>query len=167
MRKLKKIILHCSIAFIIVFVILPILGHFLPLEFTISNHESIYDKIRYVGFTIIIFSSLLLTLKKADTKSIIIKKLVLTFGAATLSLIILFMIQQPKNCIWIDKQILFEKKSNKKTKIILRYFSCGETDAYFLTYKVVKVTDFLPYLVLVNTIDTTKLNTQEWNRIER
>lgn len=166
MQKISKIIYWVSLASIFVFVIVPLIGRFTPLEFTNDNFKDLFEQIRFFGLPIAILLTLFGTLKHKDTTSTKTMKTLLTICIAVFSVFILFMTVFAGMCRWTNSKVLFENKSDNTTKIVLRDFGCGATDSGNPTYKVCKIKNITPVLIWVTSIDTAKINRQIWQRVE-
>ena len=165
MQTSRKIIYWVSLALIFVFVIIPFVGQFTPLEITNHNFQSLFEQLRFFGLPIVILLTLFGTLKPKDTLSTKTTKIILTICVSLLSVYILFMSIWAGMCRWTNNKVLFNNVHDKTIKIVLRDFGCGATDSGSPTYKVCKIKNILPSLIWVTEIDTTKIDRQIWQRV--
>ena len=166
MQTSNKIIYWTSFVLIFVFVIVPFVGQFTPLEFTNDSFQDSFEQVRFFGLPIVILLTLFGTLKSKDSTGTKTTKIVLTICISLFSVFILFMTVFAGMCRWTNNKILFENINNTKTKIVLRDFGCGATDSGSPTYKVCKIKNITPFLIWVTSIDTTKIDRQLWRRAE-
>jgi hypothetical protein len=167
MQTITRIIYWTSLASIFIFVIVPFIGQFTPLEFTNNNFQDIFEQIRFFGLPIAIILTLFGTLKHKDTSTTKATKTVLTICVAVFSVVVLFMtFFAGIMCRWTNNKVLFENKNDKTTKIVLRDFGCGATDSGLPTYKVCKIKNISTLLIWVTGIDTTKIDRQIWQRVD-
>lgn len=165
MQTSRKIIYWVSLALIFVFVIIPFVGQFTPLEITNHNFQSLFEQLRFFGLPIVILLTLFGTIKPKDTPSTKTTKIILTICVSLLSVYILFMSIWAGMCSWTNNKVLFNNVNDKTIKIVLRDFGCGATDSGSPTYKVCKIKNILPSLIWVTEIDTTKIDRQIWQRV--
>jgi hypothetical protein len=78
MKLLLKILFWTSISLLSFWSLTPLLGIFIPVEFSTENYENIFDGIRFYGVPVAIIFTLTGTLKKKDTIGIILTKVFLT-----------------------------------------------------------------------------------------
>jgi len=149
-----------------IFVIVPFVGQFTPLEVTSNNFKNSFDKIRSFGLPMAILLTLFGTLKPQDSKKDKNTKIVLTFSVFLISVFILKIIVFAKMCGWTDNQTLFYNINDKSTKIILRDFDCGALDSGDPVYKVCKIKNIFPNLIWVRNIDTTEIDRKVWLRVD-
>ncbi len=166
MQRFLKIVYWTSILIPCFWVLTTILGNLVPLEFSNNNSEFIYDSIRFYGIPIAIMLTLTGTIKSKDTSGSIATKIFLTICVSAFSIFIMFMTLFAGMCDWTTDKIFFENKQNSSIKIVQRSFGCGATDSSPATLKVFKVREITPYLIWVTSIDTNKINKDEWKRIE-
>jgi len=163
-----KIIYYLSIISLCLWGVALILRIFLPLEFANHDSEMIYIKIRFYWF---IISAVLLILtgviERKHTLNLIITKIILSFGIVGFSIFVTMGIIIGSVCGWtVDDKVFFENKQNSSIKIIMRNYDCGALDSSypdFRPYKVRKISDNFNW---ATKIDTTKINRNEWIRIE-
>lgn len=166
MNASKKIIYWTSLFLIFVFVFVPFVGQFTPLEFTNDNFQDSFEQVRFFGLPLVILLTLFGTLKSKDSTGTKSTKIGLTICISLISIFVLFMTVFAGMCRWTNNKILFENINNKTTKIVLRDFGCGATDSGSPTYKVCKIKNITPLLIWVTSIDTIKIDRQIWQRVE-
>ncbi len=166
MATSNKIIFRASLILIFIFVIVPFVGQFTPLEFTNDNFQDSFEQVRFFGLPIVILLTLFGTLKTKDPTGTKTIKIVLTICVSLLSVFILFLSIWAGMCRWTNNKVLFNNINDKTTKIVLRDFGCGATDSGSPTYKVCKIKTILPSLIWVTGIDTTKIDRQIWQRLD-
>jgi hypothetical protein len=166
MQTSSKIIYWTSLVLIFVFVIVPFVGQFTPLEFTNDNFQDSFEQFRFFGLPIAILLTLFGTLKAKDSTGTKTSKIVLTICISVFSVFILFMTVFAGMCRWTNNKILFNNITDKTTKIVLRDFGCGATDSGSPTYKVCKIKSITPLLIWVTAIDTTNIDRQIWQRVD-
>jgi len=165
MQTGKKIVFWTSLIFIFVFVIVPGVAEFTPLELTNDKFQNSFEEVRFFGLPIAILLTLFGTLKPKDPTGTKITKFILTICLSLLSVYILWMTIFAGMCRWTDNKILFQNINEKNTKIILRDFGCGAIDSGDPTYKVFKIKSITPSLIWVTTVDTTRIDRQKWQRV--
>ena len=166
MRTSNKIIYKTSLVLIFIFVIVPFVGQFTPLEFTNDNFQSLFEQFRFFGLPVVILLTLFGSLKPKDSSATKTTKIVLTICVSLLSVFILFISIWAGMCRWTNNKVLFNNINEKNTKIVLRDFGCGATDSGSPIYKVCKIKNILPSLIWVTVIDTTKIDRQIWQRVD-
>jgi hypothetical protein len=166
MQTFSKIIYWTSLVSIFVFVVVPFIGQFTPLEFTNDDFQDSFEQVRFFGLPIVILLTLFGTLKIKDSTGKKTGKIVLTICIALFSVFVLFMTVFAGMCRWTNNKILFENVNDKTTKILLRDFGCGATDSGSPIHKVCKIKSITPLLICVTSIDTTKIDRQTWRRVE-
>ena len=167
MQTSSKIIFWTSVTFIFFLVIVPFVAQFTPLEFTDGKLRNSIEQFRFFGLPVIILLTLFGTLKSKDRPEIKIAKVVLTIVVSATPVLIFFAIAFGGRCHWTESKTLFEKNNEKTTKMVLREFGCGATDSGRPTYKVAKVKKVYPALIWVTDIDTTKIDRNTWQRIDK
>jgi len=166
MRTSKKIIYWTSLAFIFLFVIVPFVGQFTPLEFTNDNFKTLLEEIRFFGLPIAILLTLFGTLKPKDSTASKGIKIALTISVSALSFFFLLVSAFGNMCGWTNNKTLFNNINDKTTKIVLRDFGCGATDSGSPIYKVCKIKNISPVFIWVTDTDTTKIDRQVWQRVD-
>ncbi len=166
MQRLSKIVSWTSIVLLSIWILTPIFGTFLPLEFSNNHYEYIYDSIRFFGIPIAIFLLLLGTIKKEDTSRIIVTKAFTAIGISAFAVFIMFMTVFAGMCDTTTHKVFFENKQRPSTKIVQRSFGCGATDSSPATMKVSQIREITPYLIWVTSVDTNQIDKSEWNRIK-
>ncbi len=166
MQTSSKIIYWTSLVLIFIFVIVPFVGQFTPLEFTNANFQSLFEQFRFFGLPPVILLTLFGTLKAKDSSATKTTKIVLTICVSLFSVFILFLSIWAGMCRWTNNKVLFTNLNDKTTKIVLRDFGCGATDSGSPTYKVCKIKTILPSLIWVTGIDTTKIDRKIWQRVD-
>ena len=167
-QRLLKIIRWTSIIFLCLWILIPVLGFFIPLEFANKNSELIYTKIRFCGLPIAaILLVLTYKIKNKHTPILIVYKIILAIGVAFLFYFIAAIILLGSSmCAWTTDKVFFENRQNHSVKIVQRSFGCGATDSDYPTVKVFKIREITPVFIWVTKIDTNKINKNEWIRIE-
>ena len=166
MQTSNKIIYWTSLVLIFIFVIVPFVGQFTPLELTNDNFENSFEQFRFFGLPVVILLTLFGTLKTKDSTGTKTTKIVLTICVSLLSVFILFITVFAGMCRWTNNKVLFHNINDKTTEIVLRDFGCGATDSGSPTYKVCKIKTILTSLIWVTDIDTTKIDRQIWQRVD-
>ena len=164
MQMFNRIIFWIAIVSILFFILPPIIGLLLPLEFTNDRFKDIYEKIRFTTLPIAILLTLFGTIKITDSSQRKTTKIVLTIVAAVLSGMILFFSFWSGMCAWATERILFDNSENPSKKIVLREFGCGATDSGSPVIRVCKIKTITPYLIWVTKADTTSIDRQVWTR---
>jgi hypothetical protein len=166
MQTICKTIYWASLTLIFVFVIVPFIGQFIPLEFTDDNFQNFFEQFRFFGLPIAILLTLFGTLKHTDATATKTTKIVLTICITLFSVFVLSMTVFAGMCRWTNNKVLFENKNDKTKKIVLRDFGCGATDSGSPTYKVCKIKTISPLLIWVRDLDTTKIDRRIWQRVD-
>ena len=166
MQTSNKIIYRTSLVLIFVFVIVPFVGQFTPLEFTGDYFQSLFEGFRFFGLPLVIMLTLFGTLKPKDSTATKTTKIILTIFVSLLSVFMLFISIWTGMCRWTNNKVLFNNIDDKTTQIVLRDFGCGATDSGNPTYKVCKIKNLLPSIIWVTEIDTTKIDRQVWQRVD-
>lgn len=166
MQTSSKIIYWTSLTLIFIFVIVPFVGQFTPLEFTDDNFQNLFEQFRFFGLPVVILLTLFGTLKTKDSTATKTTKIVLTICVSLLSIFILFISIWGAMCRWTNNKVIFNNINDKTQKIVLRDFGCGALDSGSPTYKVCKIKTIRPSLIWVTGIDTTKIDRQIWQRVD-
>ena len=167
MQKFLKILRWTSIIFLCLWVLLPILGLFIPLEFVYnSRSEEIYIMIRFYGFPVAAVLSVLTWIKRKEWLPAIFIKIVLAICVAVVSGVITIIALLGNMCAWTTDKVFFENKQNSSIKIVQRGFGCGATDSDYPTYKTFKIREITSDFIWATKIDTNKIDKNEWIRIE-
>ena len=167
MQTISKIIYLASLTLILLLVVVPLIGHFTPLEITDESFQDAYLEFRFYGLPIIILLTLFGTIEPQNSIATKAAKIVLTIGVSIFSIFILFIAVFAGMCRWTNNEILFNNVNDKTTQIILRDFGCGATDSGQPTYKVCKIKNILPSLIWVTDFDTTRIDRQIWKRTNK
>src|SRR5690242_3855765 len=96
----KKIIYWISLALICVFVIVPFVGQFTPLEFKNDDFPDTFEEARFYALPIAILLTLFGTLKTKDSTGTKTNKIILTICISLLSVLFLFMSVFSGMCRW-------------------------------------------------------------------
>jgi hypothetical protein len=166
MQRLSKIVSWTSIVLLFIWILTPIFGTFIPLEFSNNHYEYIYDSIRFFGIPIAIFLILVGTIKRIDTSGIIATKIFTAMIISAFAVFIMFMTVFAGMCDDTTDKVFFENKQRPSTKIVQRSFGCGATDSSPATMKVSQIREITPYLIWVTSVDTNQIDKSEWNRIK-
>lgn len=166
MQTISKIIYWISITLIFLFVVVPFIGQFTPLEITNKSFQDKFEQFRFFGLPVAILLTLFGTLKSKDSGERKTGKIALTITICIISIVILFITVFASMCKWTDNKILFENIHDNTTKIVLRNFGCGATDSGTPNYKVCKIKNISPALIWLTNIDTTKIDKQIWRRVD-
>ena len=168
MQKFLQVVHWASIIFLGFWVLIPILGNFIPLEFANKNSEHIYEMIRFYGLPIAA-ALLILTgmIKRKHTLSIIVTKIILTIFVAVFSFYISVIDLFGNMCSSTTHKVFFENKQNPSIKIVQRSYGCGAIDSSPSVPLVFKVREITSNLIWVTDIDTTQIDKSEWIRIEK
>ena len=161
----KKIIFFISIVLIIFWVSTPIIGLFIPLEFSNRELESAFEHIRFYGIPISILLTLFGSIKTNESKGNIAGKIVVTFIISGLSIFFLFISIFANMCDTTNRKTLFENKQNENLKIIEREYGCGATDSSPPNVSIYKVRQLTKYFIYPTKIDTNDLDKNEWQKI--
>jgi len=166
-QKFLRIVHWTSILCLCFWILVPILGLFIPLEFANSHTEDTYIKIRFYGFPIAA-TLLILTgmIKRKHTLCLIVTKIILATCIAVFSFFVMIIVLFGSMCAWTTDKVFFENKRNPSIKIVQRSFGCGATDSTPATIKVFKIREITSDLIWVTEIDTTQIDKSEWIRIE-
>jgi len=165
MQRILKTIFWIAISFIAIILIVAGLLHVLPIEFATSAYEDVFDVLLLLGLPIAIIFTLTGTIKRTNTAGATIAKIVLTLFAAFLPVLFAFTTAFDL-CGWSEGKILFAKKEDASTQIVLREFGCGAVDSSSPDYKVVKITHLTPLFIYISDIDTTKIDRTVWKRVD-
>jgi uncharacterized membrane protein len=164
---LFKIIYWVSIFAICFWVLTPILGLFVSLEFTSNEIENAYETTRFYGLPFAILLTLTGTIKDPDTSNSNGQKILLTLLIAGISFFIMIITLFSGMCSWTTDKVFFEDKKNSSIKIVERDYGCGATDSGKPIYKTFKVHEVTKYLIWVTEIDTNKIDMSEWTRVDK
>src|SRR5690606_10065784 len=102
MQTSNKIIYWTSLVLIFVFVIVPFVGQFTPLEFTNDNFSDLFEQVRFFGLPIVILLTLFGTVKAKDSTGTKTGKIVLTICISLFSFFVLFMTAFAGMCRWTN-----------------------------------------------------------------
>jgi hypothetical protein len=160
-----KIVYRVSVFLILFFMIQPIAGHFIPLEFASDSIRNDFESFRFFAFMLAILGTMAGTLKKCDGAVIIILKILLTLFAVFIAFFIALGMALGNMCGYNNHELLFIKKGNRNTTIVTRYFGCGATDSSPAVKRTVKQTRVTPFFIWATDIDTNRINKEEWVRI--
>jgi len=163
-----KIVHWISIIFLFLWILIPILGLFIPLEFANNDSEEIYIMIRFYGFPIAA-TLLILTgmMKRKHTVTLIVTKAIIAICIAIFSFFIAAIFLLGGVCGWItDNKMFFENKQNPSIKIVMRSFDCGAFDSSYPDFKAYKVRKITKDFIWATKIDTNQINKNEWIRVE-
>jgi predicted membrane channel-forming protein YqfA (hemolysin III family) len=162
MPRTLKIIFRASLALLILLIIAPIIGHFIPLQFANASDEDSYQGFRYTGILVCILLTLSGTIRKGDSVGIIVIKIA---GTVFITGVVFFAMAATAldgMCLYTTESVLFVNKNNPSEKIILRSFGCGATDSTSPNMEVVKATYYTSHLFILSPIDTTKIDRTIW-----
>jgi len=165
-NKISKVIFITAISFLLVWILAFFMRMILSLEFTTAYYEFNYNKIFLIGAPVSILLSLFGTLKTSDKKTAITEKII---GTSILSLVVAFFysfIVFFNMCGWSNEKVLFENKTDVKIKIIVREHGCGATDSEPSKLCFFKVTRFSKYFKRWVEIDTSKIDSDQWIKLE-
>lgn len=164
MKQFFKILFWFSVCSIALLIIVPIVFHLLPLEFTKNNDEIIFNNIWFFGLPAAILLTLTGTLKLKNSVGEKILKIILTILVALLPIVFAFATALDGLCAWTTDKVLFEKINEPSVKIVSREYGCGAVDTGSPTHNIFKIKYFTSHLILVSPIDTTKINKAIWRR---
>ena len=102
---------------IFIFVIVPFVGQFTPLEFTDDNFQNLFEQFRFFGLPVVILLTLFGTLKPKDSLATKTTKIVLTICVSLLSVFILFISIWAGMCRWTNNKILFNNLNERPQKL--------------------------------------------------
>lgn len=164
--RLLKLIYWASISLICFWILVAILGLFLPIEVTDNKIENTYYEIRFWGLPIAILLTLSGTIESNDASVSLGGEILATLFAAGISVFFMFMAMFLGMCDWTTDRMFFENKQDRSIKIVERSFGCGATDSGSPIHKIFKMTPVTKYFVWVTEIDTNSIDKSEWVRIE-
>ena len=159
---MKRLIFKIAIGLLAFWIITSGIFFFTGLEFVDSNHELIFEYIRFWGIPICIMSTLLWTIK--TNHSIGEKALILTSTTVvTMVVLVIMAISIIGNmCEWTDQKVLFTSATNKNVKIIERNFGCGATDSSDPTVENFVVKEYTKYFKVAKQVDINELDLTNW-----
>ncbi len=152
-----------TIILIAVFIVMTVVLLVTPLKFADDNYMERYEAIRFACLPAAIVLTLLGTLKKTDSEAVKAIKIVITVGAAFVSVVVLYIGAFAGGmCGWSVDKVLFYNRKDKGTRIVIREFGCGATDGGPPIYNVSKITTIRPCFIWVTRADTTRLDASVW-----
>jgi asparagine N-glycosylation enzyme membrane subunit Stt3 len=166
-NRFLKIIYRTSIFLLAFFILQPIVGSFIPLEFASDSIRSDFESFRFFAFILAILGTLTGTLKKCDGVIVVILKITGTLFAIFITFFIALSMALGNMCGYSNNQLLFINKNNSNTTIIIREFGCGATDSTPATKKAAKQTRITPLFFWVTSVDTNKINKENWIRADK
>ena len=162
-----KIIHWISILFLCLWILIPVLGFFIPLELTNSSSKETYMMIRVISFPIAATLTVLTGMLKCHHNlKFIIVKIIIAVGVAYLSSIISAIALFGSMCAWSTDKVFFESKQNPSITIVQRSLDCGAFDSSHPVGIVFKIRRITPNFIWAPKIDTAQIDKNEWIRIE-
>jgi len=166
MNQIKKIFYWTGVVFIGFWLIMPILRLVMDIEFATVSIKSSYKKFLFFAVPIAIILTLFGTEKNKNKTSKIAIKIIGRIIAIGISVFIMIMSLFIDMCIWTNKEILYVKKNDSNTKIIVREFGCGATDSGPPRVEIYKVKQFTNYFIRCTKIDSSKIDEKEWVKVK-
>lgn len=165
--KLFNIAYFISIFILSIWIVNAVFGEMIPLEVKSKSLRSEFESVKPFIVAIAIF--IFLTCRIINSKEIpeIRWKLLMTLISGIFSFVVFILLIFSTLCVWIDESTLFENKSDKTDKIILRRKDCGAFDGSDGPYKIVQVKEMIIPFNLVLPIDTNRIVKAEWFRISK
>jgi hypothetical protein len=166
MKTISKIIFRISVLIIGIWIVTPLLRWVFDLEFASSSIKSNYERLLFFAVPIATILSLFGTLRSKDDDVRISIKIFVTLLLSLGSIFIMTISMFGDMCTWTNKEVLYEQKKDRSTKIIIQDFGCGATDTQPPTTGVYKVEEFTKYFIRSVNYDTLNMDKNEWIKIE-
>ncbi|WP_160292139.1 hypothetical protein [Pedobacter lusitanus] len=163
---MNKIIFWISIAIIIIWMIIALFGKIIPLEIKIGNPGDFHQLFVFYALQTAVLFTMFGTLKRKDSKKLLIGKVILTCIVAAAACFLTFITVFAGMCAWSTDQVLMEKKDSPDTRIVLRRKSCGSPQGTLPQYKTSKVKYITSRLFWIKDIDTNTIDKKQWIRIK-
>ena len=163
MLIIKKILFWLSITFLFCFIVIPIIGYILGVEFNNMELELLYEQIRFYGVPVAILLFLPIIIKKKDSNYEKGLKIALTITVSGISFVILFFMIWISICNWSNREILF-RDTRSDNVIMLRDYGCGALDSEEPLAEIHKIEYYSTYFIRATPIDTLKIDMGKWVR---
>lgn len=165
MHVLKRLVFWTSIVAIACWVIMALFGKVIPLEMKIGKSGDFHQLFVFYGLQTAVIFTLSGTLKKADSKKLLLIKTGLTVVVAFLAAFLAFITVFSGMCSWSTDRILLERKDRPDTQIVLRRKGCGSDQKSYPVYKTCKVVYLTPDLFWIKDIDTNQIDKSLWKQV--
>ena len=167
MQRFLKIVFLTSISILGLWIVVAILGLFIPLECTNNDIKDTYITIYLCVFPIAVLFAIIGTIKTKDNERTVAIKTCLAIGAFFYSAIMMVAVLIGSSvCGWINEEVLFENKKNPSTQILQRSYDGGAWDSSPSNPKMFIIREFTPYFIWATEIDTNQIDKNEWIRVE-
>lgn len=165
MHVLKRLVFWTSIAAIGCWVAIALFGKVIPLEIKIGKSGNFHQLFVFYGLQTAVIFTLSGTLKKADSRKLLLIKIGLTVVAAFFAAFLAFITIFSGMCSWSTDRTLFAYKDSPGTQIVLRRKGCGADQKIYPIYKTCQVVYLTPDLFWIKDIDTNQIDKSLWKRI--
>jgi hypothetical protein len=165
-RIIVKIILYCSIVFLIILLWTVTWGQKVDIDFRDSNIHSQFYSILFMGTPIAILLTLFGSVKKPYSRK---RKILTIIATGLLSIFSFIYIMGSMFTIgfgaWSTENIAYERKGNPSIQIREQQYDIGA-----LGYGRRRVVEVKPFLLLfwkTNPVDTVAIDKSQWIRIDK
>lgn len=166
MRIIQKIAKWTTISFFVIVLFSLTIAQIIPIEFADWKIMHKFYEIIIEGLPIAVLLTLIWTLKKSNTKKRNIITGILTIITAVVILFSsILLIFSYGFGAWINYEIVYEHKENPNRTINEQILDIGAFG--YGGKRIVELKPFLKYWNEVQTIDTTKIETKNWVRVEK
>ena len=144
---------------------MPLIRYVFNLEFATDDFELQYRHFLFFAVPIAVILTLCGTVKGKDSIPLVTGKLLGTLALAALSVFLMFGSALSSMCTYTNKEVLFEKKDDPNTQIIVREFGCGAVDGGPPVISVHKVNHFTNFFIRSSRIDTSTIDKNNWVKV--
>jgi hypothetical protein len=170
MKLFFRILYWTSLLFIGACLLVSLLIRITPLDFASASYGNRFDVLFFGGIP----AAILLTISRIGFKSMdrtgkrntIIRGFLLSVGCLIVFFLYALMTWSDGLCRYVTLRTLFTNRTVPSTHIILRGYGCGAVDGGPPNLSTVKVKSFTPVFNYSSPVDTSKINKEEWIRVE-
>ena len=155
-----------TISFFLIVLFSLTIAQIIPIEFADWNIMHKFYEIIIEGLPIAVLLTLIWTLKKSNSRKRNIITGILTVITAVIVLFLsIFLIFSYGFGAWINYEIVYEHKENSERTINEQIYDIGAFG--YGGKRIVELKPFFNYWQKVQPIDTTKIETKNWIRVEK
>jgi hypothetical protein len=166
MNLLLKIIYWGSVAFICFNLLIALFLPTFPFEFINDRVEEFFYGLHFWGGLFAILIVGVGTIKREEGSGLAVIKIFFTMIGMVIYFCIILISVFSNLCSETTGEVLFEKKGDPSTKVVMRYFGCGAVDSTPETPYIRRIKEIAHLFIWVSDVDTSKLDKTEWKRID-
>lgn len=169
MKSVFKTIYYFCFGYILLIFLVALLIRITPLDFATPAYGDLFDILFFGGIPAAILLTMtrigFRTLDKTQKRTAIITSFLLSFGCFFLFFLYALGSLGSGMCDYSNGRTLFTNRTDPSIRIIIRYYGCGAVDSSPATPSIAKLKPFTPVFNYVSPVDTSKINKEDWIRV--